>query len=1473
MYRYNWSSAITDGLQVAVVPATTLKKWDRTHASIVRKAGHLPLAIPPETYFMSKNDGGIGLRSIWDLVTKDRIGNEILAVNHSEISVHTDKPSVLAQIARASRQHASIQGSLAYDTTEAMIRIGVTMHRTPHEYRTDNAAASDAIQANSNKKHTSVDIYTDGGTEDAAKGTPKTGWGWARYKKENTHDERKPIDTGAGRLEGEQSNDLGEAMAVMQALRATHTTDDATIYIDNTGVVLTTEKDTRNDPRARLKQGGRATWNRIQLMIAAREEAGAQTSFEWIHSHVDDPARRKWSDEWEFPCACGGQEKGECDPNHRHHKGNEAADEEATRGIQLQRSSESAKHTLQGEETFYLKDGDNHVQGNVWKALDEAIKRTRLQELEMRAMQQDKKKAMEWTCQTKLSDDGIRKSVANSGKDTRRFTIRAWTHTLCLYDAEAKKLQGAKGEVYGTLLEGGKCRCCHSDTIENEEHFYQCPSRTHLWEEAWVKLDRMWNQPWGPKNQEWENVREGWTKDTEGTKWKQSWQKMGLVPKRTTARITSEQPEKEAAHTIGLLKKTAKIMRDTMHAAWKLRNEDTQTWEKEVGISAEKKKMSRTGWAFRGPNTGQRGRPTKPDHDVAAGRVTIRDRAKKKAEIYAANDETEAAILMAAWDTKARCQRAQKAALGKGTGSSVMEWTVKGTSAKFKSNITKLRRRTATIKALTKPKTREECSIYACDEKATCEAKKCHRMERRCTRHADIKCDGVAAACRCGLEQMPKEQNPLYAKHTLQDTRGVGIGTTLRIQIDVRENEKEWISADVIHKHTDRRRAGQRWGTEHQTMTLEPHEHHRIRRYITVRSEDLMAGGWWKVESGHQHHAEESEESEDEEWDADAQPSEPETGGEPSRAEATLHPFRTPRNRTDGTQDLAGENAEKNKGSPTQVRVTQDARITGKRKHREENKNQTPTRTRRRNGGEWRGHSGNKSDTSLEGSSSSDHCSRPHHSKNSNPPTKNSNNKRKNDAMDRETRIRNNDGNPPSDSSNEDSDDSGHGEKDHNSPRGKSSTGHPGSRRQCNDGSIRGKKIYKAGNESRAEKAPRGDGVAEPYRNHAGGEEKEKGNGERPNSPRPRVRMGRSHRRNATTHESSGSRHDEAIERQGSGNGKTGPPDEHGSGRIDHLHSGRTGDEAHGDMAGGPLPYTHITELRPRVNPTANRGDSEERKRRACRNAEAGATGKNNTGNIEGDKTGRTNRPNDLIHSGAAKGNSPEKSSGTDIPTGRGENSKRMLLRLQVAETDEDLDKPGEMVETEVLTRTEVATEMSTLSGVPREQTTQAMPDKTGTTRQKTRSKTARAIAKSLPEQNTDQDGSGMGSSVHGETISNEETGKTGKSQVKRRTKQKRTHTDRTVRRSTVATTILATAMMTAAIRMEMWIDLTADPGHGENWQEAQQGTQYTQTPAEEWRNKKRPAASYTELTQAAQAAKRTKQTKLNLKQTLDEPG
>ena len=45
-----------------------------------------------------------------------------------------------------------------------------------------------------------------------------------------------------------------------------------------------------------------------------------------MHSHVDDVERRKWNQGAPFACACGGQGKGECDPTHPHHKGNELAD-------------------------------------------------------------------------------------------------------------------------------------------------------------------------------------------------------------------------------------------------------------------------------------------------------------------------------------------------------------------------------------------------------------------------------------------------------------------------------------------------------------------------------------------------------------------------------------------------------------------------------------------------------------------------------------------------------------------------------------------------------------------------------------------------------------------------------------------------------------------------------------------------------------------------------------------------------------------------------------------------------------------------------------------------------------------------------------------------------------------------------------------------------------------------------------------
>ena len=53
-------------------------------------------------------------------------------------------------------------------------------------------------------------------------------------------------------------------MALLQALRNTHPLTPADVHIYNGGVVATTNKRHHRDVRARMRQGGRALWNRIE---------------------------------------------------------------------------------------------------------------------------------------------------------------------------------------------------------------------------------------------------------------------------------------------------------------------------------------------------------------------------------------------------------------------------------------------------------------------------------------------------------------------------------------------------------------------------------------------------------------------------------------------------------------------------------------------------------------------------------------------------------------------------------------------------------------------------------------------------------------------------------------------------------------------------------------------------------------------------------------------------------------------------------------------------------------------------------------------------------------------------------------------------------------------------------------------------------------------------------------------------------
>ena len=157
-------------------------------------------------------------------------------------------------------------------------------------------------------------------------------------------------------------------MALLQALRNTHTMTPADIYIDNEGVVRTAGKQRHNDVRARMKQGGRAIWNRIEQMLRLRRTQGTHTGIHWVHSHVDEETRRAWKETCQLECACGGQGRRECDPTHPHHLGNEQADKCAKRGM---RGEPEGSHRPQlrataGEEEFYLRHESGEVcQGDI----------------------------------------------------------------------------------------------------------------------------------------------------------------------------------------------------------------------------------------------------------------------------------------------------------------------------------------------------------------------------------------------------------------------------------------------------------------------------------------------------------------------------------------------------------------------------------------------------------------------------------------------------------------------------------------------------------------------------------------------------------------------------------------------------------------------------------------------------------------------------------------------------------------------------------------------------------------------------------------------------------------------------------------------------------------------------------------------------------------------------------------------------
>jgi hypothetical protein len=301
-------------LQVAAVPRSVLERWDKTHRAILRRVGKLPMHMPPAVFHLPTELGGLGLKSMIDVVTELRIKMELAAKNDCWITPEGGEcTSTHAAVVRAAAVHAERYNSIGWHANKELKRVRAECRRTPAHLALQHIAESDrsgprpCILDLANHTPGPFHIYTDGGTIPGEH--PISGWGFTI-----NNDEGKTLEDndgtkweGAGRLQGEQNNTIAEAMALLQSIRTIPLSRDCHIYIDNTGVLCCVNKDLWDDPRQRLDLTGRAVWNRIHCLLHERKSAGALTRFHWIHSHVDDADRRQWKETSRFTCACGGE--------------------------------------------------------------------------------------------------------------------------------------------------------------------------------------------------------------------------------------------------------------------------------------------------------------------------------------------------------------------------------------------------------------------------------------------------------------------------------------------------------------------------------------------------------------------------------------------------------------------------------------------------------------------------------------------------------------------------------------------------------------------------------------------------------------------------------------------------------------------------------------------------------------------------------------------------------------------------------------------------------------------------------------------------------------------------------------------------------------------------------------------------------------------------------------------------------------
>ena len=841
--------AMIDSLHIITAPKSQLDTWDKANIKQVRQAGSLPQSIPWEVYFLPPEIGGMGLISLADRTTRVRIEDLYNGLNDTQITAQGEKPTLFSKVVRIQQKWHDTPGSYAAACKVELEKVKLAIEPVLNKFKTHTLFEEDATHAAEHGTSTGpVLIYTDGGTQPEPK--PKTGWGYVTYtERKGRYDPiEKQIGSASGRLHGLQSNDIGEAMAVLQALRKTKLEHDATLFIDNTGVVQTCSKDHSKSPRSRLRQGGRAVWNRICALIRTRKVHGAQTKFEWIHSHVDKDDRQKWKEEWVFDCACGGGNNPDrqCNPHHKHHIRNEEADTLATQGINKDIPIDDQLNCQAGEEQYVLRRdrGSKHIlQGDIRNEIQQRVSDARLQSMNARAVKDDLEKAGAWLVRAYDAHQPTMLRLSKTTRVSQRFRIRAWTDTLCTNHEEfIKSGSGSKQEVYEkdgvNLLDGGRCRCCDLNATETVQHMLECPSGGDIRQHAEANIDRIWREK--GKGDIWKQLKQRWIKGEgqQEQKWLTWWAYLGIIQKSLVAETTRDALPEELAGLTELIGDTAIRLLQCLEEQWKLRNEKNRAWEKEAGITERKTKAARRGWRTLIAPLGRR---KKPISELKEGTYKhSREKREERIALHKAFGPLEGECRWNVWlEGRKAMLRTRRAATAM-EGETIHKYTAK-TTARFPNRKSKAKRfRTA------RPMKAQEgkCPVILetgtqCDAPTAGTAVGCKRNEQRCRVHLlNPICNGLMSFCRCRAEDTDSRgKKP-------EEERRIRMGTSIRLKTQ----DGTWAEGVVVQikylKNKGRKR--KKAGLESRRMSIKLVNEDSAT--VHVDSDDLLrTGQWWIV--------------------------------------------------------------------------------------------------------------------------------------------------------------------------------------------------------------------------------------------------------------------------------------------------------------------------------------------------------------------------------------------------------------------------------------------------------------------------------------------------------------------------------------------------------------------------------------------------------------------------------------------------